>query len=344
MRNQKNPFLLIVGILLFFSVTTPVFGSGNSYSINISTVQPVELLRGDPIVIPINQHDSPQVQVWTFGKQYLTISTEILPGNSTEFIIRSASSENLPAGRLIIFLQYPGKDNKFDIVEDNQTHQWINLKNYGPGHVLFTTSQGRNLLGDDAPNMLIESLDHPSVDDNYSISIVNISDTFISINPIKNHYIGENITISGVTNVPAGETIYVELSRGFLMPKINQTDICAQGGPIEVQAGSNGVNFYSITVNSSDSPPTRYDVFVDTCFFNRGCSQASTSFNLLERPEPLPLLQTLMITPTSSKPDVPASQITTISQTPSKSVFIPLIIPIISLGIVVCFCVFRKSH
>jgi hypothetical protein len=97
------------------------------------------------------------------------------------------------------------------------------------------------------------------------------STKFISISTITDHYLGEIVTFSGTTNLPAGEKIILGIvttsfhsCQKTRYPCENPDTvnaICCNGGfnrTIAIMPGNCGINSWSFTVNTSD-----YDFWPD---------------------------------------------------------------------------------
>jgi hypothetical protein len=99
---------------------------------------------------------------------------------------------------------------------------------------------------------------------------------FINISSVPDHYIGDIVTFTGTTNLPAGENftlgIVTTSTRGcqkmrYPCPNQNTVNaICCSGGfnrTIMIIPGNCGINTWSLTINTSeyDFWPDLYSVY-----------------------------------------------------------------------------------
>src|SRR5208283_3190445 len=84
------------------------------------------------------------------------------------------------------------------------------------------------------------------------------------INPVGDHAVGENFTISGSTNLAVGDNLQIDVySSSFVPTSKNQLGgFSGASGVVHVMPGSNGLNMWSFAVNAAGFRPDEYIVEV----------------------------------------------------------------------------------
>lgn len=275
---------LIVSVMIFSII--PSLATGDGTLLNHSPFSEATIIKGDPLIISGNESGIPELRVWIFGPQYANFTPLLVhPDGRFEYLLTSDEIAGMKSGNFTVILQSPGDNRKYDISVNERTGEVINRssKVTDPDRVIFTFAQAKNMLDDDAPNALVTALNNSAVDDHYSIYRFSIEDPFITLDPLKEFYhIGENISITGTTNVPAGEMIWITIRRW--PHTVQPGEITEQEGRVIVGNGPGKTNVFFLDLDSSRSLPINYDIFV-TCV-NRTCEKQHSSFTLLERPAP----------------------------------------------------------
>lgn len=96
-----------------------------------------------------------------------------------------------------------------------------------------------------------------------------IADPFIEPDPVRDYYIGETITISGRTNVPAGEELLIVFTHGFQKDYGDPEDLANLVRQVTIEKGPASVNHFSADFNSSATRPGEHLVKVSS-FYKRG--------------------------------------------------------------------------
>jgi hypothetical protein len=115
---------------------------------------------------------------------------------------------------------------------------------------------------------------------------------YISIDPVADHVSGEPFTITGTTNMSAGEEILVEIYSPDRMLGPKGTLYSGSVGTVKILKGNDGTNSWSYAVTPSDLKPDKYSVVVSSYGSEPGDSRL---FSILEQiphnnqsQEPLP--------------------------------------------------------
>lgn len=86
------------------------------------------------------------------------------------------------------------------------------------------------------------------------------ADGFVSIDPVPDHFYGESFTITGTSNLSAGEQILVDIYSPDRMLGPKGTFYSGSVGTVTIHKDSGGRNSWSYTVGPSDLQPDKYIV------------------------------------------------------------------------------------
>jgi hypothetical protein len=99
---------------------------------------------------------------------------------------------------------------------------------------------------------------------------------FISVDPLSDKTVGDKVTISGTTNLPAGTEIQVQVYAASFEKGTNDTgEFSGAMGNVEVMSGSGGTNTWSMDVDTSVLVPMEY--IVNTSVFIEGTGRGNFS-------------------------------------------------------------------
>jgi hypothetical protein len=85
----------------------------------------------------------------------------------------------------------------------------------------------------------------------------------ISLNPVADKHVGDTVTVTGTTSLPAGDEMEVVVSS-----MINGSSMIR--GNVTIRDGSNGMNTTSFTVDTSGFPQVEYDKYLVSEDYQRG--------------------------------------------------------------------------
>ncbi|MFA5296519.1 MAG: hypothetical protein WC382_13515 [Methanoregulaceae archaeon] len=176
---------------------------------------------------------------------------QVEPDGSFTYSLTSREIEGMESGNYTVILQSPGDDLTYEIALDNKTGEVINtsIPFSNPDRMLYTLAQAKNMYGTDAPDALVRTLNNSAVDDSYAVYGFSIEDPFIELDPVRDYYVGETVTISGRTNLPVGEQILIEFGRKF-MDYGKPGDLVRQPRTVTIEPGLTGINYFSAEFNS----------------------------------------------------------------------------------------------
>lgn len=127
-----------------------------------------------------------------------------------------------------------------------------------------------------------------------SVNNENSSHLWINVDPIPDHYLGDNITFEGTTNLAFGKMITIRISESWgrcskCQMRIDSVRYCCGDfyRMVAIRPGDSGKNFWSFNVNTSyhDFRPNEYRI--ETYGRDDRVENASL-FNILDEPKPDP--------------------------------------------------------
>jgi hypothetical protein len=244
----------------------------------------VTIANGDSVMIHGIATGHPQngLQLWIISNNYLKVTTlPVNDDNTYLYELKPADTQNLASGQYFFLVQHPMMNGQFDIVYDPSTGTIINRQlSDGNNKEIFKLSGSGSLQGPDSAQALMNAIGSQNVDDTFATYSFYISPPDALINPIGNHYVGDKFTISGSTNLAAGDELMVEVTSSSFQPtdKNQGSEFSGASGAVTVVPGSNGYNHWSFDVDATAFKPDEYIVKVS------GITQdvtGSTYFNIL---------------------------------------------------------------
>jgi len=256
------------------------------FPIITATASGATVAKGDGLVISGVATGNPaNVCIWIFGENYSRLQqpATLWPDGGFEYRFTPEDIANLPTGQYFVVVQHP-----FDDVLD----VWAS------GTMLMGSGIEPVDLADlsaaESANALIDALDSPNVNDIYRRLTFVIEDPWIRIDPIGNQTAGSAFTISGTTNLAAGNTLGI-LGRGDTATAVMQAGVPVPtppppspggggfGGIATVVKKGTGANTWSFDLGVFNLRPGHYTVTVES--IETGAFQTAV-FDVLEGHEP----------------------------------------------------------
>lgn len=295
---------------------------------------PVTIANGDSVYIHgiATGHPRNGLQLWIISHNYLRVTTLAVNDDNTYlYELRPADTQNLASGEYFFLVQHPMMNGQFDIVYDPATGRIINRQlDGGRGMAIFTISGSGSLQGPDSALALIRAISSQNIDDVFARYSFYISPPNAFINPVGDHYAGDKFTISGSTNLAAGDELQIEITSSSFKPtdKSQGSEFSGTSGIVRVVEGNDGYNKWSFDVDSTGFKPDEYLVKVSGILQD---VTGSTYFNIIEAPAPLPVTTTATIPATTTFPatTLPPPAASAATESP-----LPFWIPVISLFII----------
>jgi len=325
----RNAFVLLLGTGFCICAAGAVtLASQNSQS--STTV----IANGDPVYIHGIATGHPQngLQVWLIGNNYLKVSTISVDADNTyTYELTSADTRTLASGQYFVVIQHPMMNGQFDIIYDPATGKVTN-RILGGGMTIFQMSGAGSLQGPNSASALVQASSSQDIDDTFVTYSFFISSPTALINPIGDHTVGDNFTISGSTNLAVGDNLMVEITSASFKPTSKTQDNAFSGaaGMVKVVPGSGGYNRWSFDADTSAFSPDEYIVTVNGIDAH---ATGSTTFNVLpgkvttpDTPQ-VPIVITPPATPVTPMTPVPPAT------TPTQKSPLPIVTGIVALVI-----------
>jgi hypothetical protein len=269
--------LLFLCVLLILSPVTAIsLSPGSSFS------GAPAIANGDPVYIHgiATGHPRNGLQVWLFGNNYVKITTvSTNSDNSYEYELKPADTRTLAPGQYFVLIQHPMMNGEFDIYYDSATGRVIN-RQLGSGTSIFQLTGAGSLQSPAGANALMRAINNQNIDDTFATTSFIISPPTAFINPVGDHVVGEQFTISGSTNLAAGDKLAVEITSSSFAPtyKSQSAEFSGAAGTVTIEAGSGALNRWSFPVDASTFKPDEYIVKVSAITVD---VSGSTLFNIV---------------------------------------------------------------
>lgn len=266
--NGRKTIAFCLAVFLMVLLIVPPATAGNEIPLGESPISQEYLVKGDPLAISGTVPGLSEIRMWLFGPQYAEVTIlPVLANGSFSYSLSAEEIREMESGDYYVVLQSSGENNVYDIPLDERTGEVINrsMPYSDPDRVLFTLDQAKNMR-EAAPDALVRAIKVTAGDDGYAVYTFSIADPFIELDPVRDTYVGETITISGRTNVPAGEELLIVFRRGF-KDYGEPGDLVWDGHrSVTIEAGPASVNHFSADFNSSATRPGEHLVKVSSCY------------------------------------------------------------------------------
>jgi len=182
-----------------------------------ATASAVTVTKGDSLTIFGHATGDPSnVYIWIFGKNFyghangqLAVQSVRVESDST-FYYEILNTENLIAGQYFVIVQHP-MGARFEVAPGSAAlgqdpNSIYRADQTGATNVFV--ARLTSLQAAEAANALIDALESPNIDDAYTkFSFWLIEEHWIQIDPISDPNYGENFTVTGTTDYPAGTVL-----------------------------------------------------------------------------------------------------------------------------------------
>ncbi len=262
---------------IFFLILTAALIIPASAGVASSTVA-----QGDPLHVDGQAPGSQQVALYFFGPNYYSYDTAQVTGGTYSYTLDDTSS--LSPSQYYCVVQSPGTGSSFGVgpvTVGSTTYITVNPGSGTPADGSSFIVQGPGALqGSQAAYALEEMLKSPNIPDLSQTFTFQIVAPQIIINPVGTQYRGVPFTVSGTTNLAAGDNLMVTVSLYDFWPESKETENSvdasswSQGasGTAIVQPGeSAGSNLWSFTVNPLHS--SQYELTVTGIVASASASQ-----------------------------------------------------------------------
>ncbi|MDD1704205.1 MAG: hypothetical protein LUP97_03100 [Methanoregula sp.] len=268
------PALCILALLMAAPALALTLSPGGTASGTIS--------NGDPVYINgiATGHPQAGLQIWIIGPNYVKVATtQVNNDNTYSYELRPADTQNLAPGQYVVLVQHPMMNGRLDITYDAATGKVTNQMT-GAGTSIFSLTGAGSLQNPNAALALMEAISSPDIDDTFAQVAFTIRSPTAFIDPVGTHAVGDTITFQGSTNLAVNDDLSVTIySESFQPTKKSQSgEFSGASGIVKVVPGTNGLNHWAFTADTSTWKPDKYLVTVSGVTVT---VTGSTSFALL---------------------------------------------------------------
>jgi trimeric autotransporter adhesin len=322
---SKNPLRWIAGcaclLLIGMAFITVPAGAVELDPVGSASSNTVTIANGDSVLIHgiATGHPRNGLQLWIISHNYLKVATlPVNDDNTYLYELKPADTQDLASGQYFFVVQHPMMNGQFDVVYDPSSGTIINRQlGNGNGMKIFTISGAGSLQGPDSAQALVNAISSQNIDDTFATYSFFISPPTAFINPIGDHYAGDKFTLTGSTNLAAGDQLMIEVTSSSFKPtqKSEGSEFSGTSGVVNVVPGSGGYNRWSFDVDATAYKPDEYIVKVSAI---RQDVTASAYFNIVNGlpPTSLTTIVTLPETTAVSSTTLPPQTIATTPQSP----------------------------
>ncbi len=258
--RQSLWLVLLCVVLILPPVTGISLTPGSSFS-----MAPV-IANGDPVYIhgTATGHPRGGLQVWLLGANYVKISTvSTNADNSYEYELTPANTRSLAPGQYFVLIQHPMMNGQFDIYYSPATGNVIN-RQLGPGTSIFQLTSAGSLQTPAGANALMQAINSQNLDDTFATTSFIVNPPSAFIDPVGDHVVGEQFTITGSTNLAVDDTLMVEITSSSFKPtsKSQNAEFSGASGSVSVKPGTGSLNRWSFPVDASTFRQDEYIVKV----------------------------------------------------------------------------------
>ncbi|UUX93708.1 MEMAR_RS02690 family S-layer glycoprotein [Methanoplanus endosymbiosus] len=318
-----------------------------------ATTSASTVAKGDKLYIRGTAEGNPTqgVGIWVLGKNYWNgadktniptsamVTETVNDDGSFEYEMGTGITQNLAAGQYFVVVQHPMYNGVFDVdtVANSNPVEVANTVGAVTNNQFYIWGDGK-LQGSDAAEALIDAINSPDIDDTYYKLTFLVEEPWIRINSIGDHYVGDQFTLTGTTNLAVGDDIIVEVTSSSFAPtqKTQSGEFSGVSSTIQVVEGTT-YNEWSMDVDASTFKPDEYIVKAEAI---EADATATTTFNVLKGTTPTTAPTTAPTTgPTTAPTVAPTEQPT---PKPTASPGFGALIALIGLGAVAAL-VLRKD-
>ncbi|EHQ35070.1 MEMAR_RS02690 family S-layer glycoprotein [Methanoplanus limicola] len=317
-----------------------------------ATTSASTVAKGDKLYVRGTAEGNPTqgVAIWILGKNYWNgitnnnqkVTETVNDDGSFEYELGSGDTANLAAGQYFVVVQHPMYNGVFDVDASATGSNSVEVTQQAKGTTSATSQfiiwgTGK-LQGSDAAEALINSINSPDIDDTYYKLTFLVEEPWIRINSIGDHYVGDQFTISGTTNLAVGDDLIVEVTSSSFQPtqKTQSGEFSGASSTVQVAEGTT-YNEWSMDVDASTFKPDEYIVKAEAI---EADSTATTTFNVLKGTTPTTAPTTAPTTGPTTAPSVAPTEQPT--PKPTASPGFGALIALIGLGAVAAL-VLRKD-
>lgn len=256
-----------------------------------ATVSSSTVAKGDKLFIRGTAVGNPTqgVGIWILGQNYWKgsetgnmVTETVNDDGSFEYEFGSGDTKTLSGGQYFVVVQHPMYNDQFDVLAVTTSGVTAVEEQVGGDtqNKFIIWGGGNKLQGSEAAEALIQMINSPDIDDTYTKLTFLVEEPWIRINAIGDHYVGDQFTIAGTTNLAIDDDIMVEVRSSSFKPtdKSQSGEFSGQSETVKVVEGATA-NEWSMDVDASSFQPDEYIVNVKSI---ETSAATTTTFNILK--------------------------------------------------------------
>jgi trimeric autotransporter adhesin len=326
------------GTYTVYAVSTPATRndlSGRQYAstsvvlrsgfITASVSSAIVAIGDDMTITGTAQGNPSEVYVWIFGRNFRELATPVTVEADGTFEHDFDTNGRTP-GQYFVVVQHPMTGGPGVTASGTRAISTDNTD------VDLSQLQAAN-----AASAVTNLLNSPNVDDTYTRLTFMVENAWIRIDQIGDQSVGSTFTISGTTNLAAGNELLIDVTSASFQPteKTEASEFSGASGTATIEAGD-GVNTWSFEVDATGFIPDEYIVNVESVETD---TSTTATFNVVEATAtPTP---TATATPGDQTP-TPTPTAATPTPTPTPAPGFGAVVALIGLG-AVAFLVMRRN-
>jgi len=222
-----------------------------------ATVSSASIAKGSRQIISGYATGNPDyVYVWIFGKNYRFLSESVIVETDGSFEYTLATTGDYSSGTCYVIVQHTMMDG----IQSPSRIVGTNSILLADGSIIDLS----NLQAAAAATALTDAMAPWYIDDEYSEITFMIDEPWIVINPIPDQMVNTIFTISGTTDLAAGDILLVTVTSSSFQPGVSPVDqFTGASGSITV-VSSTPYNTWSFEVDATDFSPDKYEVWVES--------------------------------------------------------------------------------
>ena len=305
-----------------------------------ATTSASTVAKGDKVFIRGTAEGNPTagVAIWILGKNYWNgankdvvadsakVTTTVNDDGSFELELGTADTKDLASGQYFVVVQHPMYNGQFDVdtvANSNPVKVVGKAKGSATTNNEFVIWGDGKLQGSDAATALIGAINSADIDDTYTKLTFLVEEPWIRINSIGDHYIGDQFTITGTTNLAIDDDLLVEVTSSSFEPtaKTQSGEFSGVSSTVKVTEGDS-YNEWAMDVDASTFKADEYIVNVEAI---EASVTATTTFNVLKTKPTVGPTEQPTTGPTSQPTTQPTQATPQATASPGFGAFVALI-------------------
>ena len=272
--------------------------------------------KGDDLYIRGTAEGEPNdLKIYIFGpNKFEPYSVNVEDDGTYEKKIKIDS--NWASNQYFVVIQHPMYNGEFDArLNESAPNKYFYINNADGGEQASFYVEGPNKLqGSNAADALTKMIDNANIDDIYTKLTFTVTEPRIDITNPGDQGVGTKFTISGTTNLAAGDQIIVEVQSSSFEAVDKTSSSITDGVSVttKVVAGDGTDNVWSVEVDTTNWKLDEYTIKASGIEVD---VTATTNFNLVEQ------VATPTATATGATPTTTATATATATATPATPGF-----------------------